>query len=333
MTTKITVLGAGGMGTACAVLLAHQPETLVSLWTSRDEYAEQMRETRENRRLLPGVQIPSEVEITADFQEASESTDGLLIAIPAQFLRKAISSVAPYLDRKCFTVSVVKGIENQSLLRPSEIVREILGDMPVVSLSGPSHAEEIARNLPATLVAASRDSLLAKQVQRLFSNNRFRVYTNEDIVGVEIAGALKNIIAIAAGACDGLGFGDNAKSSLLTRGLVEMIRFGTAFGAKRSTFYGLAGVGDLVTTCQSPYGRNRRVGEALGKGECLESITRKMNGVAEGVATTKSIRGLADSHGIDMPITTEIYRVLFEGKSPLQAVGDLMSRPFKAEGD
>jgi glycerol-3-phosphate dehydrogenase (NAD(P)+) len=228
-------------------------------------------------------------------------------------------------------VSVVKGLENETFQRPSEIIADVLGNRSVVALSGPSHAEEISRRLPASVVAASGDVVLARQVQQMFNTERFRVYTNADIVGVELAAALKNVVAIAAGISDGLGYGDNAKSALMTRGLVEITRFGTALGAEPLTFAGLAGVGDLVATCTSRHSRNRRVGERLGRGEKLSAIRASMEAVAEGVATTRSIYELAEEKGIEMPITAEVYRVLFEAKSPAEATDSLMQRPPRGE--
>jgi glycerol-3-phosphate dehydrogenase (NAD(P)+) len=216
-------------------------------------------------------------------------------------------------------------------MRPSEIICDALGQRPVVALSGPSHAEEVARRLPASVVAACPDLSLATRVQELFTTDRFRVYTNEDLLGVELAGALKNVLAIAAGVCDGQGFGDNAKSALVTRGLVELTRFGTALGAQASTFFGLAGLGDLVTTCFSRHSRNRHVGEYLGRGQSLERIVAEMDGVAEGVTATRSVHELALHRQIEMPITAEVYAVLFDGKSPAEATESLMQRPLRGE--
>ena len=228
-------------------------------------------------------------------------------------------------------ISVIKGIENETFMRPSEIITEVLGSRAVVAVGGPSHAEEISRRMPATVVAASGDLGLARQVQRMFNTERFRVYTNLDLIGVELAAALKNVIAIAAGISDGLGYGDNAKSSLMTRGLVEMTRFGQRFGAEPGTFTGLAGMGDLITTCVSPYGRNRGVGVRLGKGETLAQILSTMDAVAEGVATAKSVFDVSEQEGIEMPITSEVYRVLYENRSASDATRSLMLRPLRAE--
>ena len=234
MANKVTVLGGGAMGTACAILLSENPEQEVALWTRNPDHAAVMAQSRENERLLPGVKIPESVDITADVAAAIDDADILVVAVPTAFLREALTEWAPLLTADRPMVSVIKGIENETFLRPSEIISEILGHRGVVALGGPSHAEEISRRLPASVVAASGDLSLAKRVQTMFTTDRFRVYTNVDIIGVEMAAALKNIVAIAAGICDGLGFGDNAKAGLITRGLVEMTRFGTAMGAEAS---------------------------------------------------------------------------------------------------
>ncbi len=331
MQQKVTILGSGAMATACSILLAEHAGQAVSLWARTPEFADDIRQHRENRRLLPGVPIPESVQVTSDVAEAVDDAGFLVAAIPTKFLREALTGIASSLTADRPVISVIKGMENDTLMRPSEIIADVLGSRTVVALGGPSHAEEIARRLPASVVAASGDIALAKDVQTMFSTDRFRVYTNMDIVGVELAGALKNVIAIAAGICDGQDYGDNAKSALMTRGLVEITRFGRAFGAERETFSGLAGMGDLITTCISPYGRNRRVGERLGRGESLQQILDSMEAVAEGVTTTRSVFDLADRKGIEMPITTEVYRVLFEGKSPVEATDSLMGRPPKGE--
>lgn len=328
---KVTILGDGAMGTACAILVATKPEHAVSIWSAFPEQARQMQAARENVKFLPGVRIPDGVNVTADIREACSGAAIFVAAIPAVYLRTTLTAIREAVPAGIPTVSIIKGIENETFQRPSQIVVEVLGPRPVVVLSGPSHAEEISRHLPASVVAASSDQALAEQVQTLFTTARFRVYTNPDIVGVELAGALKNVIGIAAGVCDGLGFGDNAKSALLTRGLVEITRFGVAFGAHAETFAGLAGMGDLITTCISRHGRNRAVGEALGKGKTLDDILAGMQAVAEGVWTCRAVYNQAQQKGIDMPITTEIYRVLFEKKSPLEAVNDLMQRELKSE--
>jgi len=331
VTIKIAILGGGAMATACAILLADHPDQDVAIWARTPDYAEQMQRERENRRLLPGVPLPNNVMVTSDIEQAVHGADFLVAAVPTQFLRPILTDLRSHLKPNRPVVSVIKGIENGTFLRPSEIVSQILGIQSVVALSGPSHAEEIGRRLPATVVAASSDLGLARQVQRMFNTQRFRVYTNLDLIGVELAGALKNVIAIAAGISDGLGYGDNAKSSLMTRGLVEMTRFGVRFGAEAPTFSGLAGIGDLITTCVSSYGRNRRVGERLGKGESLKQILSGMESVAEGIATAESVHEISEQEGIETPIMSEVYRVLFHDKSPADATNSLMLRPLRSE--
>ncbi len=331
MTTKITILGSGAMATACAILLADHPDQAVTIWGRDAAAIAEMQTLRENRRLLPGILLPESVVVMSELSAAVQDAEILVAAIPTQFLRSSFTEVKKFLPRPLPVVSVAKGIENGTFLRPTEILAQIVGTPTVAALSGPSHAEEIGRGLPAIVVAASTDLSFARQVQRMFGTERFRVYTNLDLVGVELAGALKNVIAIAAGISDGLGYGDNAKAALMTRGLVEIARFGERFGAEPSTFSGLAGIGDLITTCVSPHGRNRKVGERLGRGESLKEILASMSAVAEGVATARSVFEIAEQEGIEMPITTEVYRVLFENKLPIAATQSLMLRPQRAE--
>jgi glycerol-3-phosphate dehydrogenase (NAD(P)+) len=331
MPTRFAILGDGAWGTCVALLLAQRSENSVTLWSARAESARELREKRENKRLLPGVKIPQNVHLTADIEEAVSGVDYLIAAIPTVYLRATLQRVSGFIPADRPMVSLAKGLEVDTFLRPTEILRELLGPRPLAVLSGPSHAEEVSSGKPTTVVAASADSDLARSVQQQFANERFRVYTNDDMIGVELAGALKNVIGIAAGICDGLGFGDNAKAALLTRGLVEMARFGVALGALQHTFYGLAGLGDLITTCVSPHGRNRMVGSRLGRGEKLSQILASMNMVAEGVYTTRSVHERAQRMGIEMPITTEVFRVLYQDKEAQQAVGDLMLREPKGE--
>ncbi|QDU81874.1 Glycerol-3-phosphate dehydrogenase [NAD(P)+] [Polystyrenella longa] len=318
------------MATACATILG-QKGIQVSIWSRDEQHARTMQEQRENERQLPGIKIPDSVEVTSDVESALKGAEIIVAAVPTQFLRGVLETLSPALTETRPVVSVIKGLENETLMRPSQIISEVLDQRSVVALGGPSHAEEFARGLPASVVAAGGDARLTREVQELFNTDRFRVYTNIDIVGVELAGALKNVIAIAAGICDGLGYGDNAKSALVARGLVEITRFGTQMGAEANTFYGLAGIGDLITTCISPYGRNRGVGERLGKGETLAQIVSDMKGVAEGVATTRSVYELSLQQGIEMPLTEQIFQVLFEEKSPGEATDALMMRPPKDE--
>jgi glycerol-3-phosphate dehydrogenase (NAD(P)+) len=331
MLIRFAILGDGAWGTAIALHLARTPEHQVTLWSARADNGRLLQECRENVLLLPGVPIPPAVQLTTDIHQALTGADLLIAAIPTVYLRETLKAVVPATKDDRPIVSLAKGLENATFLRPTEILRQVLGVHRVAVLSGPSHAEEVSRGLPTTLVAASSDQELAQWLQQCFSSERFRVYTNTDVVGVELAGALKNIVGIAAGISDGLGFGDNAKAALLTRGLVEMTRFGVASGAEYQTFSGLAGLGDLITTCISRHGRNRHVGERLGRGEQLADILAGMHMVAEGIYTTRSVHDKAAKMGISMPITTEVYRVLYDGKDPLAAVNDLMVREPKSE--
>jgi glycerol-3-phosphate dehydrogenase (NAD(P)+) len=326
MPTTIAVLGDGAWGTAVAVLLARTPEHRVRLWSARPESGARLRNDRENVRYLPGVPIPEAVGLLTDPTAAVEGADLWVTAIPTIHLRPTLQRFAGLAATSTPVVSLTKGIELATFRRPSQIITEVLGTERVVALSGPSHAEEVVRGMPTSVVVAGSDATLAAWVQRVFLTDRFRVYTNPDLVGVELAGAIKNVIGIAAGIGDGLGLGDNAKSALLTRGLVEMTRFGLALGAENDTFQGLAGVGDLITTCFSPHGRNRYVGERLGRGETLAQIQATISAVAEGVTTAKSVHDRRRPLGLDMPITTVVYRVLYEGLSPTDGVTELMTR-------
>jgi glycerol-3-phosphate dehydrogenase (NAD(P)+) len=310
MPSTFAILGAGAWGTAIALILAQDDDHRVTLWSAR----------------------PESIHLTTDIADAARGADLLVAAIPTIHLRDALLRVRTSLPGDRPYLSLAKGLENVTFQRPSEVLADVLGARRVAVLSGPSHAEEVARGLPTSVVVASDDLELARWVQRHFSTDRFRVYTNLDVIGVELAGALKNVIGIAAGIGDGLGFGDNAKAALLTRGLVEITRFAVALGAEPQTFAGLAGMGDLITTCISRHGRNRHVGECLGRGERLPDILARMKMVAEGVWTTRSVYERALRMGIHMPITTEVYRVLYENKHPLQAVNDLMLRAPTSEG-
>jgi glycerol-3-phosphate dehydrogenase (NAD(P)+) len=327
---RIAILGAGGMGTALA-LLFRKSGADVRLWSRDPKHAEEFARTRVNQRHLPGITVPDSVRITAVAAEAAALADLIVAAVPTSYLRATLAALAPELPRAAPVLSVVKGIECGSCARPSQIIHETLGPRPIAVLSGPSHAEELARGLPASVVVSGTSLPLYQQVRDLLCHEAFRVYTSTDPLGVELAGALKNILGIAAGICDGLRVGDNAKAALLTRGLVEIARLGVDLGARPETFYGLAGVGDLVTTCYSPFGRNRSVGERIGRGETIAHVLAEMVNVAEGVPTTRSVHSLARSRGVDMPITAELHHVLFEGKPPRVAMVDLMVRDPKAE--
>src|SRR5579875_44302 len=331
MGTTFAILGDGAWGTAIALLLARNPEHRVTLWSAREENGRLLRECRENVRLLPGVHIPPAIQLTTDIGQAVAGADLWVAAIPTVYLRVTLARIVTAVPVGPPVLSLAKGLEMGTFLRPTEIVTQILGVARTAVLSGPSHAEEISRGLPASVVAASHDGELAQWIQQRFSTAQFRVYTNPDPVGVELAGALKNVIGIAAGINDGLGLGDNAKAALLTRGLVEMTRFGVALGGQAQTFTGLAGLGDLTTTCISPHGRNYRVGQRLARGERWANIQADMKMVAEGAFTARSVHERALQMGIDMPITTEVYRVLYENKDPRRAVSELMLREPKGE--
>lgn len=341
MTQSITILGDGAMATVCSVLLSHKQHQ-VALWSPFEEGTELLLQNRENKRFLPGVKIPPTVRLTSSEKDCFDGATLILSAIPTQFIRGVWMRLKPHVPAGVPIISVAKGIENETLLCPSQIIADVLGgkmtfdapptcDWPLATLSGPNIAAEIARYLPATSVAAANNPELAKLVQNVFSTEWFRVYTNDDPLGVELAGAVKNVIAIAAGILDGLGAGSNAKAALVTRGLVEISRLGVAMGAKEATFDGLAGLGDLITTCISPEGRNRHVGEQIGKGRKLKEILAEMNSVAEGVPTTKSVRQLGQRFNVSMPITESVYAVLFEDKDVLSALAELMSRDPKPE--
>jgi glycerol-3-phosphate dehydrogenase (NAD(P)+) len=331
MRTSIVILGDGAWGTAIALLLAQNPRHRVTLWSAREDNGRLLQQHRENIRLLPGIPIPPAVHLTMNLPRAVAGAALWVAAIPTIYLRPTLTRIASVVRPGPPVLSLAKGLENGTFLRPTEILTQVLGVEKVAVLSGPSHAEETSRGLPASVVVASRDLELAQSVQQMFGTERFRVYTNLDPIGVELAGALKNIIGIAAGINDGLGLGDNAKSALLTRGLVEMTRFGVALGAQARTFSGLAGLGDLITTCVSPHGRNHRVGQRLARGERWADIQAGMSMVAEGAYTARSVHERAAQMGIDMPIAAEVYRVLYENKDPRAAVTDLMLRSPKGE--
>ncbi len=331
MSRRIAVLGSGGMSTAMAILLARDAGHEVRLWSRSEDYAAELRQTRVNTRHLPGTVIPPQIVISSRADEVTADADLLLAGIPSAYLRTVLSGLAPQISGTAPVVSVIKGVEAGSLKSPSQIIGETLPGRSVIVLGGPGHAEEIADRLPTSQVAACPDHTAAELVQQTFSTDRFRVYVTNDLKGVELAGALKNVIAIAAGICDGLGFGDNAKSALISRALKEMIRFGAVMGAADETFVGLAGIGDLMTTCFSRHSRNRMVGERLARGETLSAITASMSSVAEGVFSTRSLVEIARQHGVEMPISTEVMRVLHEGRSPAAATAALMTRPLQYE--
>jgi glycerol-3-phosphate dehydrogenase (NAD(P)+) len=329
----VAVIGCGGWGTALALVLARSGRR-PTVWGVEPQYVRRMAETRLNPRYLPGVEIPPAVALSCEMADCVPPSDVVVVATPTIYLRAVCEGLAPHLRAGQLVVNVAKGIEEGTLLLGSGVVADVCGDgLRLAGLYGPSHAEEVARGLPTTVVATSEEAEAARRTQELFMRPMFRVYTNTDVTGVELGAALKNVVAIAAGMCDGLGFGDNAKSALLTRGLAEIARLGVAMGARRETFMGLTGLGDLITTCVSPYGRNRAVGMRIAEGEGLEDIVGSMDQVAEGVRTTRSACRLAERHGVEMPITRAVHAVLFDGKDPLEAGRDLMERAPRPEQD
>jgi len=343
MAQCVTVIGDGAMGTVCAQILAEKG-VRVKVWGFDGAYVQQMAAARENVKYLPGFKLHDNISVTADDAAAFKDCDLIVAAVPTQFIRGVMKRLQPHVPATVPIVNIAKGIEVSTLKRPTQIILEALGGArvrPVGVLSGPNIASEIARKLPATMVVAAdadglpveshADDALAKRVQELFNTSYVRVYRNTDVIGVEFAGALKNVIAIAAGILDGMRAGNNAKAALLTRGLVEITRLGVAVGAKAETFMGLAGLGDLVTTCVSPEGRNRSFGERIGKGETVDAVLKSMVGVVEGVPTTKGVVQLAKEKGVEMPICEGLHEVLFKGIEPRAALVELMSRELKRE--
>ncbi len=337
---RAAIIGDGAMGTLSALLFDARG-VRARMWSAFEEHAEVLRRDRENRKFLPGFPLPDDLIVSTDAAEVTDGADLVVIAVPTRYLRRTLEQVADGMPGSPadvsggagpIYVSVVKGIERGTLLRPSEMIVDVLGRRRLAVLSGPSLSREVANQLPATVVVASEDLSVATVVQQAYATPWFRLYTSDDPVGVELGGALKNVIAIAAGICDGLELGSNAKAALVTRGLVEMTRLGVAMGAQPRTFAGLAGLGDLVTTCGSGLSRNHHVGEEIGRGRPLNEILDEMGGAcAEGVDTVRSALALADRHSIEMPITQEVYQVLFREKPPPDALVDLMSRRPKQE--
>ncbi|MBL7220433.1 MAG: NAD(P)-dependent glycerol-3-phosphate dehydrogenase [Phycisphaerae bacterium] len=336
MAERITVIGDGAMGTVCAIMLCENGHD-VTIWSAFDAAAAEMAQARENRKFLPGYRLPENMDVTSDESKAFDRAELVISAVPTQFIRPVWKRLARHYKQPAAICSVAKGIENGTLLRPSEILSDVLGAAgrqvgQLAVLSGPSIAPEIADKLPATVAVAATDRQLPGRIQACFTRPYFRIYTNEDMIGMEIAGATKNVIAIAAGILDGLQAGDNAKAALLARGLAEITRLALAMGARADTLAGLAGVGDLVTTCISPHGRNRSFGQAIGEGQSVSDALGAGNSVVEGAATTRSVVQLAANIGVDMPITQAVYDVLFSDESPADAITALMLRPPRAEG-
>lgn len=327
---KISVLGSGSWGLALALLL-HNNGHEVLLWSARPENARKLREKRENPDRLPGVRLPDEIDVLTDLERALKDVDVTVLAVASPYIRSAAHKMASFVCRDQKIVNVAKGIEEKTLKTLSEVIEEEIPQGNVAVLSGPSHAEEVGRGLPTTCVISAHTQETAEYLQSIFMSPVFRVYTTPDILGVELGGALKNVIALAAGTADGLGYGDNTKAALITRGITEIGRLGKKMGAQMETFYGLSGIGDLIVTCASKHSRNRKAGYLIGQGYTMEEAMKEVQMVVEGVYSARAARELAEKYEVEMPIITEVNRVLFEGKSAAEAVMDLMLRDKKVE--
>jgi len=327
---KISVLGSGSWGLALALLL-HNNGHEVLLWSARPENARKLREKRENPDRLPGVRLPDEIDVLTDLERALKDVDVTVLAVASPYIRSTAHKMAPFVCKDQKIVNVAKGIEEKTLKTLSEVIEEEIPQGNVAVLSGPSHAEEVGRGLPTTCVISAHSQETAEYLQSIFMSPVFRVYTTPDILGVELGGALKNVIALAAGTADGLGYGDNTKAALITRGITEIGRLGKKMGAQMETFYGLSGIGDLIVTCASKHSRNRKAGYLIGQGYTMEEAMKEVQMVVEGVYSARAARELAEKYEVEMPIITEVNRVLFEGKSAAEAVMDLMLRDKKVE--
>lgn len=325
MKSSISIIGAGSMGTALAILLSKIGHR-VKMWSAFGEEVEMINKKREQVDKLPGVPVPEEVVCTGDLEEALADTDTVIMALPSQTIRKNARDISNYIDDGKVIICCSKGIEEDTCLTLSEVIKQEIPQARIVVLSGPSHAEEIARDIPTAVVVASTERQAAEYAQDLLMSPNFRVYTNPDVIGVELGGAIKNVIALCAGISDGLGFGDNTKAALMTRGIAEISRLGIAMGAQAQTFAGLTGIGDLIVTCTSMHSRNRRAGILIGQGKTVQEALAEVKMVVEGVATAKPAYKLAIEKKVSMPIITQAYEVLFKGKNPRQAVVDLMMR-------
>ncbi len=324
------VIGAGSWGSALALLLYHNGHQ-VTLWSALEDEVELLRTKRENPDKLPGVRLPEEIEVTSDLKAGVTGQDILVLAVPSPFVRSTAQQMKPLVKEGQIIVNVAKGIEEKTLMTLSQIIREEVPQATVTVMSGPSHAEEVGKGLPTTIVVGAQDKKTAEYVQELFMSEVFRVYTSEDVTGIELGAALKNVVALAAGIADGLGYGDNTKAALITRGIAEIARLGIAMGGKMETFAGLSGIGDLIVTCASMHSRNRRAGILIGKGYSYEEAMAEVKMVVEGVYSAKAALGLAEKYHVDLPIITQVNEVLFHNKRADEAVKELMLRHGKAE--
>ena len=330
MNTRIGVLGGGSWGTALAILLGNK-DYEVEMWLRDVDQLKAMEETGINKKYLPEVNLPKNLKLTNDLEKAILNKDVILLATPTHGVRETLNKAKAFINPEQIIVNIAKGVENESLLRISQIVEEILPENKYAVLSGPSHAEEVGKNMPTTVVVASKDKDTAKYIQDTFMTPNFRVYTNSDVIGVELAGALKNIIALGAGISDGIGYGDNTKAALMTRGMYEMARLGEEMGGQADTFSGLAGIGDLIVTCTSMLSRNRRAGILIGQGMKTDDVIKEIGMVVEGIKTTKSVFELARKHNVSMPIAEEIYGIIYNGNDVKDSVNNLMIRDKKHE--
>jgi glycerol-3-phosphate dehydrogenase (NAD(P)+) len=323
---KIAVIGAGSWGTTLACMLGEKGYN-VNLWVFEEDLAKEIEEKRENTQYLPGIKIPASVKVSNDLKEVVLDANLIITAVPSQFLRNVASQFTSFVAENAIVVNVAKGLENETYKRMSQVLEEELpSHVKIVALSGPNHAEEVSKKIPTATVIASKDVGCLKTVKEVLTTPYFKAYPLDDIVGAEICGALKNITALATGVCDGLGFGDNARGAIITLGLSEMGKLVTAFGGKRTTCFGLAGVGDLIATCTSKHSRNRFVGQKLAEGKSFEEIKKEMHGmVAEGIVTTKAVHGFSIKHNLDMPLTNQAYKVLYEQKDLTKAIADLIN--------
>ena len=326
----ISVLGAGSWGTALSLLL-YQNGHQVALWSALEDEVKMLREKREHASKRPGVKLPEDMDITADLEKCLKSVDVAVLAVPSPFTRSTAHQMKPYVKDGQIIVNVAKGVEENSLMTLSEIIEQEIPQAEVAVLSGPSHAEEVGRGLPTTCVVSAHKRKTAEYLQGIFMSPVFRVYTTPDILGVELGAALKNVIALAAGTADGLGYGDNTKAALITRGIAEISRLGVKMGARQETFYGLSGIGDLIVTCASVHSRNRKAGYLMGKGYTMQEAMDEVKMVVEGVYSAKAAKELAEKYQVEMPLVEEVNRVLFEDKKPADAVRDLMLRDKKIE--
>jgi glycerol-3-phosphate dehydrogenase (NAD(P)+) len=330
MCAKVTFLGAGSFGTALSIMLAKKGLD-INIWDRDKNVIEDINIKKENFKYLPKITIPHNVKAFIDIEEAIEGSAFIVLSVPSHVVRSLSRQISSMVNEKQIVVSIAKGIEEDSLKRISQVIEEEIPQSPVVILSGPSHAEEVALDIPTLVVVTSKDMKSAEKVQDVFMTNKFRVYTNEDLIGVEVSGAVKNIIALAAGVSDGIGYGDNTKAALMTRGMSEIIRIGTKLGGKSETFSGLTGIGDLIVTCTSMHSRNRRAGILIGKGVPVEEAITQIGMVVEGIKACNAFYKLKEKLDVSMPITDMLHKVLFEGKDAKYGVYELMSRDKKSE--